>query len=206
MRAHLRGLLETRLRLVNIWKKADPRRGAGLRAANGSIHPVKRPIFIVGVPRSGSTYLHELLAQNPDYRAPRVWEVMFRCAAGTMSERCSTTRSQNGVLPVVFAYWHRRRTPYIRCAPLRRMNAWLFIVTHSCPDRFHLSHSFLRKILAPRRSHPRVRMGETLPPISPIRTIQSPLGAEISRSRFWPGTVAESLSRRDHHPDSSQPT
>jgi hypothetical protein len=38
---------------------------------------VKRPIFITGTPRSGSTFLHELLAEDPGNRAPRVWEVMF---------------------------------------------------------------------------------------------------------------------------------
>jgi hypothetical protein len=67
MRIHLRGLLETRLRLVEARKPID-------RLPEQRI---KKPIFIVGVPRSGSTYLHELLAQNPGWRAPRVWEVMF---------------------------------------------------------------------------------------------------------------------------------
>jgi hypothetical protein len=67
MRAHLRGLLENRLRLVDAWKK-NPRLGN---------EQIKRPIFIVGVPRSGSTFLHELLTQNPGCRSPRVWEVMF---------------------------------------------------------------------------------------------------------------------------------
>jgi hypothetical protein len=65
MRMHLRDLLETRLRLVESWKEER------------SLERIKRPIFIVGVPRSGSTYLHELLAQIPGYRAPRAWEVMF---------------------------------------------------------------------------------------------------------------------------------
>jgi Sulfotransferase family len=77
MRIHLRGLLETRLRLVEAWKKPDPPRNAFRVGANDTTNPITRPIFIVGVPRSGSTYLHELLAQNPGFRAPRVWEVMF---------------------------------------------------------------------------------------------------------------------------------
>jgi hypothetical protein len=34
------------------------------------------PIFIVGLPRTGSTALHHLLAQDPDTRAPQAWEVM----------------------------------------------------------------------------------------------------------------------------------
>ena len=37
---------------------------------------ILRPIFITGLPRSGTTFLHALLAQDPRCRAPQVWEVM----------------------------------------------------------------------------------------------------------------------------------
>lgn len=37
---------------------------------------IRQPIFITGLPRSGSTFLHALLAQDPACRAPQVWEVM----------------------------------------------------------------------------------------------------------------------------------
>jgi hypothetical protein len=35
------------------------------------------PIVVVGMPRTGSTMLHDLLAQDPDSRAPLTWEIMF---------------------------------------------------------------------------------------------------------------------------------
>jgi len=35
------------------------------------------PLFIIGLPRSGTTLLHMLLAADPDHRAPLSWEVMF---------------------------------------------------------------------------------------------------------------------------------
>lgn len=35
-----------------------------------------RPMFITGLPRSGTTFLHALLARDPACRAPQVWEVM----------------------------------------------------------------------------------------------------------------------------------
>jgi hypothetical protein len=35
------------------------------------------PLFIVGLPRSGTTLLHTLLAADPQHRAPLIWEVMF---------------------------------------------------------------------------------------------------------------------------------
>src|SRR5260370_933527 len=68
MRVHLRELLETRLQLTRAWSG----RSEVLDAS-----AIKRPIFITGMPRSGSTFLHELLAEDPENRAPRVWEMMF---------------------------------------------------------------------------------------------------------------------------------
>ena len=68
MRVHLRELLETRLRLAHAWSRL-------LEVLESSL--IQRPLFITGMPRSGSTFLHELLAEDPENRAPRVWEVMF---------------------------------------------------------------------------------------------------------------------------------
>lgn len=39
--------------------------------------PITRPLFIIGMPRTGTTLLHALLAQDPDNRSPLTWEVMF---------------------------------------------------------------------------------------------------------------------------------
>jgi hypothetical protein len=35
------------------------------------------PIFVSGLPRSGTTFLHNLLSQDPVNRAPATWEIMF---------------------------------------------------------------------------------------------------------------------------------
>jgi hypothetical protein len=35
------------------------------------------PVFIVGMPRTGTTILHDILAQDPANRAPLTWETMF---------------------------------------------------------------------------------------------------------------------------------
>jgi len=43
--------------------------------------PLERPIFITGLPRTGTSILHELLAQDPGTRAPRHWEVRSPCPA-----------------------------------------------------------------------------------------------------------------------------
>ncbi len=41
--------------------------------------PIRAPIFIVGFPRTGTTLLHNLLASNPEFRAPLMWELLFPC-------------------------------------------------------------------------------------------------------------------------------
>jgi hypothetical protein len=66
-RGDLLNLLENRLHLTEAL------------ARHPEIHSerVAAPIFIVGLPRSGTSILHELLAQDPRLRAPLSWEVRF---------------------------------------------------------------------------------------------------------------------------------
>lgn len=40
---------------------------------------IDRPIFITGLPRTGTSITHELLAADPRHRAPRHWEVRNPC-------------------------------------------------------------------------------------------------------------------------------
>jgi sulfotransferase family protein len=44
---------------------------------------VRDPLFIVGLPRSGTTLLHTLLAADPAYRVPLTWEVMSPSPPGS---------------------------------------------------------------------------------------------------------------------------
>ena len=48
---------------------------------------ISRPVFILGLPRSGTTLLHTLLAADPDHRAPLCWEVMWPSPPGEKRER-----------------------------------------------------------------------------------------------------------------------
>ncbi len=59
-------LLENRLRMVD-----TRRRHPEIDAA-----PIRRPLFVIGLPRTGTSILHELLAQDPANRVPMTWEVM----------------------------------------------------------------------------------------------------------------------------------
>jgi len=46
-----------------------------LRRQRPPTAPIERPIFIVGQPRTGTTILYDLMAQDPQLRAPLSWEV-----------------------------------------------------------------------------------------------------------------------------------
>ncbi len=48
---------------------------------------IQQPVFIVGLPRTGTTLLHMLLSADPAHRAPLTWEVMEPSPATT--ERCA---------------------------------------------------------------------------------------------------------------------
>jgi hypothetical protein len=61
------GLLANRLRLEE----------DGKRHPEIGVQEVPHPLFIVGLPRTGSTLLHHLLAQDPGSRVAQAWEVMF---------------------------------------------------------------------------------------------------------------------------------
>ena len=65
VRRHLASLLETALLL-----QRD-------RSAAVGDQRITAPVFIVGLPRTGTTLLHNLLAQDPATRVPLTWEAMF---------------------------------------------------------------------------------------------------------------------------------
>jgi len=96
MLAHLRDLLATRLQLTDLWR----RYAAAITASD-----IQRPIFITGMPRSGSTFLHELLAEDPVNRVPRVWEVMFPVP---LKDKLPTSTEQR-VRKAEFYLWCFRR-------------------------------------------------------------------------------------------------
>lgn len=60
-------LLEQRLKLVHYWKSEKHR--AAVANAN-----VDAPLFVVGLPRTGTSFLHTLLSQDSDnFRSPLNW-------------------------------------------------------------------------------------------------------------------------------------
>ncbi|MFK8018336.1 MAG: sulfotransferase [Pseudomonadales bacterium] len=48
---------------------------ARTRSDIAELRKIKKPVFIVGFPRTGTTFLHNLLASDPQFCAPRMWEL-----------------------------------------------------------------------------------------------------------------------------------
>jgi hypothetical protein len=65
---------------------------------------VSRPIFVLGLPRTGSTLLHRLLVQDPAARAPRIWEMMDPVAAGPDADRDQRLRQSDRSLTFYTRY------------------------------------------------------------------------------------------------------
>jgi hypothetical protein len=45
--------------------------------------PIQEPVFITGMPRSGTTFLHRLILQDPNTAAPRLFQLVYPYARGT---------------------------------------------------------------------------------------------------------------------------
>ncbi|HEY4040739.1 MAG TPA: sulfotransferase [Rhodopila sp.] len=57
--------------------------------------PIRRPIFITGLPRSGTTFLHRLMLTDQANRAPAVWETISPSpSAGTREQRIAGVARQ----------------------------------------------------------------------------------------------------------------
>ncbi len=87
--------LSTRLRVVDTLKR----------------HPeildeeVRAPMFIVGLPRSGTSILYELLSQDPDVGVPRMWEALQPCPPPEAASYQSDPRIEQA--DRLFTQWNR---------------------------------------------------------------------------------------------------
>lgn len=99
VRIHLLGILEARLKFT---------RRYSAQVQNTEPSFALAPIFITGMPRSGSTFLHELLVQDSSLRAPRVWEVMSPAGAATPDQGWRDLRVWRAAWCL---WWFRRLAP-----------------------------------------------------------------------------------------------
>lgn len=78
----LRAVLEARLQFIR-----DRAQDPALKQIR-----IERPMFIFGLPRSGSTFLHSLIAQDPAVHAPLTWEMVLPSPPPTAADRTHDPR------------------------------------------------------------------------------------------------------------------
>ncbi|MEO8467085.1 MAG: sulfotransferase [Gammaproteobacteria bacterium] len=87
------------------------------RAANPVIErqEIVAPVFIVGLPRTGTTHLHGIISQDPASRAPFTWEVMYPAAPVATRREIDDARARtDGRLT-----WAKRLAPeFMRIHPI----------------------------------------------------------------------------------------
>ena len=55
---------------------------------------IDRPIFVLGLPRSGTTFLHNLLADDPGNLTPRCWQTVFPYPVGVQKNGSRDRRAE----------------------------------------------------------------------------------------------------------------
>lgn len=107
---HPAGALITRNEIVQCLQN---RRGVeAAHAADPALaaSPIEAPVIITGLARSGTSILHELLAQDPAHRVPLAWEVFFSIPppdTGTY-----TTDARIALADQQFTFWNEVAPEY----------------------------------------------------------------------------------------------
>lgn len=125
-------LLASRLRL-----EADRRRHPEIAAES-----VRRPLFVTGLPRTGTTLLHGLLAQDPANRVPLHWESVY---PSPPPDRARYQRDPRIAAAERQVRWFHRLNPEIRKihqVGARLPEECLIITSHSFLSfQFQTSHA-----------------------------------------------------------------
>lgn len=91
-RAEIQRILQNRLRIEDLWK-SEP---------SIARERVDAPLVVTGLGRAGTTFLHELLAQDPDNRVPMLWETMYSVPAPEAATYESDPRIEQAHLEASF--------------------------------------------------------------------------------------------------------
>ena len=64
---------------------------------------INRPTFVIGLPRSGTSILYELLAQDPQVNVPLIWEAFIPCSDGGLEHLDTQKRKRRANM--AFSLW-----------------------------------------------------------------------------------------------------
>ncbi len=97
--AHLStlGRIAVRELLVSLFEQLLHLEAERARAPAIANEVIEAPVFVVGLPRTGTTLLHGLLSADPASRAPLSWEVMYPAAYPNDARGIARARRQTAV-------------------------------------------------------------------------------------------------------------
>jgi len=92
---------------------------------------IRRPLVITGMPRSGSTFLHGLLAQDPARRVPLHWELRFPTPPPELATRDADPRIERAARHI--RWFHRLAPEFKKIHPVgaRLPEECVVILSHS---------------------------------------------------------------------------
>jgi hypothetical protein len=68
---------------------------AAEKASGGAAPAIERPVFVTGLPRSGTSFLHNLLVEDSANAVPRCWQTIHPARAGDADDETRSIRSVN---------------------------------------------------------------------------------------------------------------
>src|SRR6266516_1441676 len=87
---------------------------------------IREPLFIVGLPRSGTTLLHSLLAADPEHRCPLMWEVRSPSPPTVADEK---RRIQRATRNCKFFDWLAPGFRYVHAVGAEVPQEWIGLMT-----------------------------------------------------------------------------
>jgi len=102
---------------------------------------IRRPLFITGLPRSGSTLLHSLLAQDPANRVPLNWETMYPSPPPEGATHATDPRADQAERQIRWFGWLQPEFCRIHPVAARQAEECVVILSHSfLSSRFHTTY------------------------------------------------------------------
>ena len=190
--------LKNRLGVI-AWRKQHP---------EIATKPITQPIVIVGQPRTGTTILYDLLAQDPDLRAPLTWEVDEPCPVPQpetyhddprIAQVQASIEMSEQIIPGFLAFHPMGALVGQECVRITasEFTSMIFTVQYRLP-------SYYRWLLYDADHAGAYRYPPNLPAAPAIRRSR-PVAAEIAGAPVAAGRAARRIPRRLDRADAPRP-
>ncbi len=165
---------------------------------------IARPIFIVGQPRTGTTHMHNLMAEDPALRSLPYWEslepvlsddeqaAVARGETDPRRERCAVgLELPQRRAPLLQAHARHDRRPRARGDPAPRARG----IDDALRD--HGRDARVARLVPRSRPDGPVRVHEEGAPVLPVAARRRAVGAEVTPARRADPGAARCVPRRD---------